>query len=85
MRKAKSRNENLEKYELRYSPHWLRAEGWAVDKDNIRHRIGFVYNQWWYEKLGFAGYRVYCESEFIEKNFKPITPLQEVRYSGERK
>lgn len=75
----------IEKNEFYYSPQWLRGEGWAVDKDNIRYSIGFVYNQWWYEKLGFSGYRVYCEREFIEKNFKPITPLQEVRYSGERK
>ena len=53
-----------------------------MDKDGIRHRIGFVYGYWWYERLGFAGYRVYCSKEFIEKNFTPITPLQEVKHGG---
>ncbi|MGH7791510.1 MAG: hypothetical protein ACREOB_04270 [Thermodesulfobacteriota bacterium] len=82
MRKVKSGNQDFEKYELRYSPHWLRVEGWAVDKDQIRHRIGFVYGYWWYERLGFASYRVYCNKEFIEKNFTPITHLQEVKHAG---
>lgn len=82
MRKAKYRIQNVERYELRYFPEWRRAEGWAVDRENTRYRIGFVFNYWWYEKLGFAAHRVYCEEDFIERNFTPTTPLEEVKHIG---
>jgi len=76
------RNKMNTSNQLNYSPNWLRAEGWALDKDGIRHRIGFVYGYWWYERLGFAGYRVYCSKELIEKKFTPITSLREVKHAG---
>lgn len=82
MRKAEARNQNSEGYKLQYSLQWSRAKGWALDKDRIRHRIGFVYGYWWHERLGFASDRVYCEKEFIEKNFIPVTPLQELKHRG---
>ena len=66
-------------------PGWLSAEGWAVDKNNTRYRIGYVaYSWWWYEELGFRARRVYRDKEFIERNFKPITHLQEVKWLGVR-
>ena len=82
MKERTKRYEKNTSNQLNYSPNWLRAEGWAVDKDRVRHRIGFVYGYWWHERLGFAGYRVYCSKEFIEKNLTPITSLQEVKHGG---
>ncbi len=60
-------------------PSALSAEGWALDRDRKRFRIGYIQGIWWYEEGGFCASRVYRDKKYIEKSFVPLTRLRAVK------
>jgi len=61
------------------TPSALSAEGWALDRDRKRFRVGYIQGIWWYEEGSFWSRRIYCNKKFIEKNFVPLTRLRAVK------